>query len=284
MPVVRLAPAKVNLYLHVTGRRADGYHLLDSLVAFADIADRVEVASTDRLNLEIDGPFAAALSTDADNLVLKAARLLAEAAGRDPRVRIRLTKNLPVAAGLGGGSADAAAALKALLRLWRIPRSRVALERIAEALGADVPVCLEGGVRYLSGIGERIEPAPPLPPAGLVLVNPNIALPTKRVFERFHGRFSEPARLDRAAADAIALAHALARRRNDLTEAAEAAVPEIARVLAALRQNSDCLIARMSGSGASVFALYADPPTADRAAQRLRTAAPGWWIAAGRFR
>jgi 4-diphosphocytidyl-2-C-methyl-D-erythritol kinase len=284
MSVVRLAPAKVNLYLHVTARRADGYHLLDSLVGFADIADRLEVARADALGLVLDGPFAGALDGEGDNLVLKAARLIAEACGRRPDVRIRLTKQLPVAAGLGGGSADAAACLKALLRLWRIRADTIDLPALALRLGADVPVCLAGRTCYLGGVGERIDPAPALPACGLVLVNPQIPLTTKRVFERFHGRFSAPARLARAAADAAGLARVLADRNNDLAEAAEAAVPQIRSILDALRVDPGCLLARMSGSGASVFALYADRGAARRAAARLRSDRPSWWVAAGGFR
>ena len=282
--VVAAAPAKLNLYLHVVGRRADGYHLLDSLIAFADIGDRLEAEAADELTLAVDGPFAEALADAKDNLVLGAARLLAEAVGRQPAARLRLTKRLPVAAGLGGGSADAAAALQALMRLWGIRRGAVDLAALGLKLGADVPVCLAGGVRSVSGIGEVIERAPPLPPVGLVLVNPRRGLATQSVFKRFNGTFSKPAPLTHAAADAPTLAAALKQRRNDLTEAALAEMPEIARMLEALEANPDCLLARMSGSGATVFGLYADPATAKRGAALVAAGAPGWWVAAGRFR
>ena len=162
------APAKINLYLHVTGRRADGYHELDSLVVFADLGDTVTVAPDHGLRLTIDGPFASALPAGGDNLVLRAARALADAAGVEAKAAIGLTKRLPVAAGLGGGSADAAAALGALAALWGIEAGSEMLEDFARGLGADVPACLGGRPAFVGGIGEALSPAPPLPPAWVV--------------------------------------------------------------------------------------------------------------------
>lgn len=282
--VVRLAPAKINLYLHVTGRRADGHHLLDSLVAFAEIADRIEVAEADRLSLAIDGPFAPALVETNDNLVLQAARLLAEAVGRPAEASIRLSKRLPVAAGIGGGSADAAATLKALMRVWRIDRRRVDLPALGAQLGADIPVCLAGQTSYFGGVGAEVVPAPALPEVGLVLVNPLVPLPTKTVFQHFEGRFTRPARWSGPATDARALVRRLAERGNDLTRAAVEAVPVVAEMLARLQASEACLLARMSGSGATVFGLYADLLAARRAAASLKRASPSWWIQATRFR
>ena len=168
------APAKVNLYLHLTGRRDDGYHLLDSLVVFAGIGDTLSAAPAETLSLQVTGPFAAGLAGEPDNLVLRAARALAAAAGVAAGAHLVLDKHLPVASGIGGGSADAAAALRLLCRLWRVTPQPAALARLAAGLGADVPVCLAGHAARMGGIGERLEPAPVLPACGIVLVNPGI--------------------------------------------------------------------------------------------------------------
>ena len=188
------APAKVNLYLHVVGRRADGYHLLDSLVAFAAFGDAVSVRSADALSLTIDGPFAGSPALTGENVVLRAALALAQAVGRDADVAIRLTKRLPVAAGIGGGSADAAALLTALCRLWQVAEGAVDLAKVGQALGADVPVCLAGRPTLVAGIGEDLTPAPALPPTAMVLVNPGVPLSTPAVFKARAGPFSAPGR------------------------------------------------------------------------------------------
>ncbi len=181
---MRHAHAKVNLWLNVVGRRADGYHLLDSLVAFVDLADTLVTRPADRLSLELDGPYAAELARDPDNLVLKAARLLADRAGVTPRAAIALRKHIPVAAGLGGGSADAAAVLRELVDLWHVVMAEDELFDLARSLGADVPMCLAGSAALVSGVGERLSPAPPLPPAAILLVNPGTA---SRNPHRSHG-------------------------------------------------------------------------------------------------
>lgn len=273
------APAKVNLYLHVLGRRADGYHRLDSLVAFAGCGDLLEVRPAETLRLELAGPFAAALATEADNLVLRAAQALAAAAGVPARAVLRLDKHLPVASGIGGGSADAAATLRALTRLWNLPAERIPLGRLAAGLGADVPVCLAGRPARMGGIGEMLTAAPDLPRSGLVLVNPRIALPTAAVFRARSGGFSAPPALPAAWPTAAAMAADLARCSNDLEAAAIALCPPIAAVLAALRAQPDCLLARMSGSGATCFGLFADAERAGRAAATL--ADTGWWCWGG---
>lgn len=274
------APAKVNLYLHVVGKRADGYHLLDSLVGFAGVADTLAFAPSDRLVLDIEGPTATALAGEADNLVLRAARLLGEAAGVPAHAAIRLTKRLPVAAGIGGGSADAAAALRGLAALWRLAVPEDELMRLGLALGADVPVCLRGRATAVSGIGEGLEDAPVLPDAWMVLVNPRVPTHTPAVFKARQGGFSTAAPLAEPPADAAALAAALAARGNDLTIPACTVAPVIADVLAALRQCDSHLLVRMSGSGATCFALFDSAGPAEAAASALRTAHPGWWIAA----
>jgi 4-diphosphocytidyl-2-C-methyl-D-erythritol kinase len=277
------APAKLNLYLHVVGRRADGYHLLDSLVAFAAPADEITAEAAPSLSLALRGPYAAALGdVPSDNLVWRAAERLGAAAGRPSAAALTLTKNLPVASGIGGGSSDAAATLKALAALWRLEPGRVDLAAIAQTLGADVPVCLAARAAWLGGIGETVEPVPGLPPVMALLVNPGIALSTPAVFKARQGAFSAPARFAMPA-DAAELAALLAARRNDLTDAAIALVPAIGDVLERLASLEGALIARMSGSGATCFALFAAADSATAAAARLSAERPGWWVAAGRL-
>ncbi len=280
--VHRAAAAKINLYLHVVGRRADGYHELDSLVAFAAVHDTVSAAPADDLSLTFAGPFAGALAVGdkENNLVLRAARALAAAAGIAPRARaaLRLIKRLPVASGIGGGSADAAAALRALGAMWGVTLDEGALGALALGLGADVPICLRGRTAYLGGIGERIDPAPALPQTPIVLVNPLRALATPAVFTARHGPFSVPERLAGGARDTAHLARELADRRNDLTTPAIELMPGIAVILDRLARLPGCLLARMSGSGATCFALFARAESAAAAADTLRGENPGWWV------
>lgn len=273
------APAKVNLYLHVTGRReGDGYHLLDSLVVFAGTGDRLSFAPSDQLTLTIQGPGAWLLKADDDNLVLRAARLLAEALGRPAQAAITLEKHLPVASGIGGGSADAAATLRGLLSLWDAELDEEALTRIGLKLGADLPVCLAGRPTQMSGIGDILTPAVALPPAWLVLVNPRIALSTPAVFKARTGDFTPAAPLTEPPPDAQSLAEALGERRNDLAHPAILLEPTVAAMLAAIAETEGCLLSRMSGSGATCFGLYATEEEADNAADDLRETHPGWWV------
>ncbi|HEY2873007.1 MAG TPA: 4-(cytidine 5'-diphospho)-2-C-methyl-D-erythritol kinase [Reyranella sp.] len=275
-----LARAKVNLWLNVVGRRADGYHLLDSLIAFTDLADKIEVAPADRLTLAVDGPLASVLAKEGDNnLVLKAARLLADRAGVAPRVALTLTKRIPVAAGLGGGSADAAATLKALIDRWRVALPVEELFDLAAQLGADVPMCFAGRAALASGVGEQLAPAPPLPSCAILLVNPGVALPTLDVFKARRGAFSEPRPLP-PWTNLASFAAALAERGNDLTEAAIMLQPVVADVLAFLRKSAGPFHVAMSGSGATCFALYGSEEHARRAAARLPTS---WWHHAGKL-
>ncbi len=284
MPRWWQAPAKLNLYLHVLGKRGDGYHLLDSLVAFADIGDRIAAAPATLFSLAIEGPFARDLAGhDTSNLVRLAAEALARRLGREPAVALTLEKNLPVASGIGGGSSDAAATLRALLDLWQAEIDSRALAAIATSLGADVPVCLAARPSWLGGIGDEIEAAPALPRAALVLVNPGVPLPTATVFKARRGAFSAPRRFAVAPGDAAALADLLAERRNDLTAAAIEQVPAIATVLARLGAADGALIARMSGSGATCFALFRTARDAAAAAATLHAAEPSWWVVAGRL-
>jgi 4-diphosphocytidyl-2-C-methyl-D-erythritol kinase len=283
-PASELARAKLNLYLHVVGRRADGYHLLDSLVAFAEIGDRVSVARAADLSLDVGGPFALQLPSDVEqNLVLRSARWLAERSGIADGAAIALDKQLPVASGIGGGSSDSAAALRALARLWRCDLDRLDPADVAHALGADVPVCLINRAAWVGGIGEAVTPATSLPDCWVVLANPGVAVATPAVFKARRGEFSTPARFG-AVADAAALAFALSQRRNDLTEAALSLAPEIGEVLRALSAEPAALLARMSGSGATCFALFAAPGDATAAAARLAAAHPRWWVGQGKLR
>jgi 4-diphosphocytidyl-2-C-methyl-D-erythritol kinase len=276
------APAKINLFLHVIGRRTDGYHLLDSLVVFAEIGDMLEVTAADTLSLHVDGPFATGLAGEADNLVLRAARALAAEAGIIPCGCLVLHKNVPVASGIGGGSADAAAALRLLCRLWQVAPDPVALSRLAAGLGADVPVCLSGRATRMGGVGERLETAPALPACGIVLVNPGVAVATSDVFRARQGGWSTPAQLPASWGDVSAMAADLGRLRNDLQPAAISLKPTISDVLSALAAAPGCLRARMSGSGATCFGLFGDTDAAEYAAGQLRR--PGWWCWGGALR
>ncbi|MEN8194988.1 MAG: 4-(cytidine 5'-diphospho)-2-C-methyl-D-erythritol kinase [Pseudomonadota bacterium] len=270
------APAKVNLYLHVTGRRADGYHLLDSLIAFTALSDQLELGPADGMRLTVEGAFADNAGPLDDNLVLRAARALADVAKVDKGMAGRLVKNIPAAAGLGGGSADAAAALRGLMRLWDIPRDTVDLPTLALELGADIPVCLAAGSSFVGGVGEQIEAAPALPETGILLVNPGVALATPSVFAGRRGGFSPPGRFSESPPNAKVLAGLLGERDNDLTEAAIRLAPVIADVLAALESAPGCHLARMTGSGATCFGLFDDEAAAAGAAGALRR--DDWWV------
>jgi 4-diphosphocytidyl-2-C-methyl-D-erythritol kinase len=283
-PVTVFAPAKVNLYLHVTGRRADGYHLVDSLVAFADIGDRITAEPAAQLSLALSGPEAETLATAIDdNLVLRAARLLADRTGVGAGAALHLEKNLPVAAGIGGGSSDAAAALRALKALWAVSIGDERLRELGTELGADLPACLYGRAAWVGGIGEQIEPAGDLPEAGILFANPRKRLPTATVFAARRGSFGNGGRFDPMPGDAVEFARMLAARGNNLTDAAIGLVPEIAAVLARLEQLPGALLARMSGSGATCFALFANRNAAEGARAMLAAAKPLWWCAAGGF-
>lgn len=273
------APAKVNLSLRVVGRRADGYHLLDSVVAFGAAQDVLSVSGDGPLSLRVEGPFADGAPADRDNLVLQAAQALAEAAGIAPTGSLVLEKAIPVAAGIGGGSADAAAALRLLSRFWRIDPSPEDLSRVAVSLGADVPVCLAGRACRMTGIGDVLTPTPRLPEAGLLLANPGVPCPTPRVFKARQGAYSPPASEFEPGVTPASLVDAVREEPNDLTVAAITVCPAIAPLLSDLTAAPGALLARMSGSGATCFALFETEDLARAAARDL--AAPGRWLAAG---
>ena len=269
------APAKVNLALHVTGRRADGYHLLDSAVVFAGLGDHLTLEPSDALALTVTGPRAGGVPADRRNLVWRAAELFPQGRG----AAITLEKRLPHAGGLGGGSADAAAALRGLSALWSRPLPRA--DEIL-SLGADVPVCVAGRPMRMSGIGETLAPLPPMPEVWLVLVNAGVEVPTGAVFAALHGRENPPlpALPEAGWPDAGALAAWLRGARNDLEPAARSEVPGIGAVLDALDARPGCLMARMSGSGGTCFGLFAQEADARDAASALAAAQPAWWVAA----
>ena len=276
--IVMEAPAKLNLYLHITGRRDNGYHELDSLVAFASVGDRLRVEPAPELSLEIEGLFEEGLDADEGNLVWRAAQALRATAKISDGARMTLTKNLPIASGVGGGSTDAAATVRALVRLWGVHPASHDLSGLALSLGADVPVCLFGRSAYLRGIGERIEPGPALPSANLVLVNPGVAVSTPAVFNARQRPYSQTSPVLDETDDVADFVDQLARRGNDLWAAAMDTAPVIGEVIDTLEAAEDCLLARMSGSGATCFGLFKTRDQADRAAGKIRSKSPTWWV------
>ena len=269
-----VAYAKINLALHVRGREPDGYHRIETLFAFAEAGDRLSVRPGDGLKLRIEGPFASALGEGEDNLVLRAARALAEASGVRAGADLLLEKNLPVAAGLGGGSADAAAALRALNLVWGIGLGKAELAGIGRPLGADVPACVHSRTAIGTGRGDLLEHTEPAGLKGMpiLLINPGVALSTARVFERWTGEDGGPLPNDMRAG------------RNDLEAPAMALEPRIADVLDRLKRQDGAVLARMSGSGATCFALFETQPERDRAAAAIKAANPGWWQLSSRIR
>jgi len=271
--ITEAAPAKINLFLHVGDKRADGFHPVQSLAVFTALGDVLAMEAADTLSLAIDGPFADGLAGEGDNLVLRAARGLGGAGAR-----LSLTKNLPVASGIGGGSADAAAALRGLSKLWNSDSGR--LQEIAASLGSDVPVCVDSVTAFMEGRGEILRPALSIPQVPMLLVNPGVPVPTREVFAALetrsgvemtlpHGRFQDTADLLRF----------LDSTRNDLEAPALKLQPVIGEVLAAIAALPGALLSRMSGSGATCFGIFADQDCCQRAAQTLKAAVPGWWVA-----
>lgn len=274
------APAKINLYLHVGRPNADGRHPLDSLVVFArDAGDRITASRADDLSLTITGAFAGELPLSEDNLVLRAARVLAAHARIEPRAALVLYKHLPVASGIGGGSADAAATLRLLNDVWALDVSMEVLEAIAAQLGADVPACVRAQTVRMTGTGETIEAAR-CPPLHAVLVNPGVLTPTATVYRAFDranlGR--DLPRVSLAPETSRDMIRWLAAQANDLEPAASTIAPEIGEVLAVLRRHAPDGLVRMSGSGATCFALVADGSEAERVAGSVKEERPHWWV------
>lgn len=271
MMVKSFAPAKINLSLHVTGQRADGYHLLDSLVAFADVGDRITVMLAEETSLDVTGPMAEGVPTDASNLVMRAAALWGVP------MKLLLDKQLPPASGIGGGSSDAAATLMAIADLL----GKRDLPEGALALGADVRVCLERRAARMRGVGEEVEPIDWLPALPAVLANPRLEVATPAVFKALETKDNPPMgkRIPRWRGTWSAIDW-IAQQRNDLEAPARSLVPEIGEVLEALRGLPGARLARMSGSGATCFALFEEPEEARAAAESLAAAQPGWWVTA----
>jgi 4-diphosphocytidyl-2-C-methyl-D-erythritol kinase len=287
--IIERASAKINLYLHVTGKRDDGYHTLDSLVVFAShgdaAADHVTIKPADAYALTLDGPQAVLLKHESTehNLITKALRSLGAKLGRDVNMAVTLYKNLPVASGIGGGSADAAAALRGAATLWGIDAAHPAVIQTARETGADVLACLLNAPCYMGGIGEQIEPIEKMPRCFMVLVNPNIPLPTPPVFKARTGAFSNAARFDVMPSSAGALAQMLAERKNDLEAPAKTLCAAITDVLDVVNAQHGCLLARLSGSGATCFGLFDRIDDAENAAQTIRRQIKEWWVAVSGF-
>ncbi|MGE0501612.1 MAG: 4-(cytidine 5'-diphospho)-2-C-methyl-D-erythritol kinase [Rhizobiaceae bacterium] len=281
--VAEPAPAKINLALHVTGRRPDGLHLLETLVVFARFGDRLEASLSDADGLRVAGRYAPDVPDDDTNLVLKARDGLRNAfPGRDlPSVAITLEKNLPVSSGVGGGSSDAAASLRALDAIWQLNVSERALGELAVSLGADVPMCLAARPLIARGIGESLEPLGRFPVLPLVLVNPGIAVSTATVFAALESHDGAPLPPLPSRFDVHTLGTWLEMSRNDLEPAARAIAPAIDGALSALR-HAGARLARMSGSGATCFGLFETGNVAKRAAIAIRTRHPDWFVAATR--
>jgi 4-diphosphocytidyl-2-C-methyl-D-erythritol kinase len=281
-----VAPAKLNLSFRVLGRRADGYHEIESLVAFAALADTLTAVRSRNRDpaLVVGGPCAAGVSADASNLVLRAVAAACEVFAQPlPDLRWQLVKHVPAAAGLGGGSGDAGAALRLLARQWQLDPADPRWDGIAGRLGADVPVCRQGAARFVTGTGTTLHTPIRLPPLGVLLVNPLISQPTPAVFAARTGPFTTARRHSFCglAPSAPALLDWLGADENGLTAAAISLVPEINDILAVLRGLPGCRLARMSGSGASCFGLFDHPVDALQHCGWLSLANPSWWVWAG---
>ena len=273
---IERARAKVNLTLHVGAPRPDGYHPLESLVLFADVGDVLTVTRAPRSSLTIDGPYAGQLEAEGDNLILRAAQCLGLSA------EFHLTKNLPVASGLGGGSADAAAALRGLMNVYGPEHrpSKSALSDMALSLGADVPVCLASDAAVMRGIGEDITPIAGAPKFAALLVNPNKAVSTAAIFNAFDARLTHRgANNDLSHENSASVIDMALAGRNDLQEIAIGFVPDIARVLEVIGAQDGVTLARMSGSGASCFGLFESYAEAQRAQEAITRDHPTWWCA-----
>lgn len=278
--ITEIAPAKINLYLHVGALRRDRLHDLESIFVFADAGDVLTAEDAEALSLELTGPFAGALARDPveKNLVMRAASLLKKQAGVRQGARLVLDKRLPIASGVGGGSADAAAAIRALVRLWGLDISAADLRKIAFSLGADVPACLDRIPVQVSGAGEILSTGPVLPPLWVCLANPRVSMPTGPVFRAFDAdnpHPAKPARLIATARDYLAVTGLMENSRNDLEPIAIRRQFVIQTAIERLASRPGALAARMSGSGATVFGLFSSAAAARRAEQDM--AGRGWW-------
>jgi 4-diphosphocytidyl-2-C-methyl-D-erythritol kinase len=269
------APAKINLFLHVGDRRADGFHPLQSLAVFTALGDGLAMEAAPDLSLALQGCFARGLDGESENLVLRAARALGQRGAK-----LTLTKNLPVASGIGGGSADAAAALRGLNRLWDLGKDETALTEAGAGLGSDIPACVISAPCFMEGRGEMLRPVESMPSLPMLLVNPGVAVPTKDVFAALETRSGVEMVLPRGRfSDTADLMRFLETTRNDLEAPARRIQPVIGEVLAVMGALPGALLVRMSGSGATCFGIFADEDCCCRAAEALSQSHPGWWVA-----
>ncbi len=277
------APAKINLFLHITGRRNDGYHMLQSLIGFADVGDVISIEPAYDFAFSIEGLFAKHLENENidENLVVKAAKGLARIVDRPLDFRISLMKNLPVCAGLGGGSADAAATIWGLQEYWRLNRDAPYLWSLLMDLGADVPVCLRCKPQIVEGIGEELKPAPLMPEIPVLLVNPLYFCHTRDVFDcNCNKVYREYIDIPAGFSSVFEMVAFLQNCENGLFDSAVSVLPEIKNVIAALEAQKDCLFAQMSGSGASCFGIFETINEAEKAAKIIAKNHPEWWVKA----
>ena len=264
------APAKLNLYLHITGRRTDNYHLLDSLFVFTDFGDELTFTPASEFKLLISGDFGQNLITTEDNIITRTVKLLAKHTNNKPDFHIELIKNIPVGAGLGGGSADAAACLKALSKMWNIDDNSL-IQEIALELGADVPSCLNSTPIFVNGIGEKISPAPSIPDCTILLINPGLHISTPDVFKKFNPDFSLPLQKDLLPTSSLKEFCEFLNQetRNDLTTTAISIEPDISNIINTMTIQEGCYLSRMSGSGATCFGIFETMEQAEQAEKNM---------------
>lgn len=277
------APAKINLCLHVVGRRRDNYHLISSLVIFLGIFDTISVSESKTLKLNIKGPFAKYLGPKKDNSVIKAALALRKFCNLKTGAEITLTKNLPISSGIGGGSTDCAATIKLLLKLWKIKIGNKELMKLGQSLGADVPVCLIGRPSFIGGIGEDIKTIESFPNIWILLVNPRKQIFTKKIFSNFKKKYSKKVPSSSKLFTLKKLISFLKRSDNDLTSLAVHYAPEIKKILNDLSLTEDCLLSRMSGSGATCFGIFSGKKNVIKAKKTLLKLNPNYWISYGQI-
>jgi len=271
------APAKINLYLNIMGKLNETYHELDSLVGFATYGDKVFVRDCEDFRLEISGPFSQMLPPEKNNLVIKAAKELARETNYARGAYIKLVKNLPISSGIGGGSADAAATLKALNRLWGIKLKKEDLMTVGLKLGSDVPVCVKGKPARIGGRGEKIFSFEGFPKCGILLVNPRVPIPTIDVFKTFQGKYSNYVEIPKIN-DIEALIEFLSTQKNDLQETSVKIAPVLQVILNILSDEPNCRLARVSGSGATCFGIFNDEHSAALSARAISSRFKEWWL------
>ncbi len=282
------APAKINLFLHLTGKQDNGYHTLDSLVSFADIGDLITIEAAPSFSFHVTGEFAGEFNKNdsctflhGDNLVIKAARSLSQATDKPLNVKITLTKNLPLASGIGGGSSDAAATIWGLQKLWKLSHKADYLDELLIKLGADVPVCLNCTPTVMRGTGEELSHAPIMPEIPILLINPIVSCSTTAIFSYHNDAFKKNIELPKQFNSITDLIKTLRSVGNDLYEPALELVPEIKNVITAINSYEGCLLSRMSGSGATCFGLFKTIEDAETASQNIAKTYPNWWIKTG---